>query len=116
MAKSGEEWGEPAVEKPFPWLLYVDRVFDPMSAGAGVVLKGPRGIKLEYTLKILFKASNNAVKYEAMIAGLNLAKEIKPKTLIIYSDSQLVINQIEGQFATKDGDTLKYLTMATGIA
>ena len=58
-----------------------------MAAGAGVVLKGPRGIKLEYALKIRFKASNNAAEYEAMIAGLNLAKEIKPEILIVHNNS-----------------------------
>ena len=93
----------------------MDKATGPMSARAEVVLKGPRGIKLEYALKIHFKASNNAVEYGVMIADLNLAKEIKPKMLIIYSDSQLVINQMEGQFTEKDGDMLKYLIVATRV-
>ena len=63
-----------------------------MSVGVRVVLKKPREIKLEYALKIHFKASKNTTEYEPMIVGLNLAKEIKPKTFIVYNDSQLVIN------------------------
>ena len=50
-----------------------------------------------------------------MIVGMNLTKEIKLKALIVYSDSQLVINQIEGQFTAKDEDMLKYLTIVMKI-
>ena len=34
-----------------------------------------------------FKASNNESEYEALIAGLNLVKEMKVESLEIYSDS-----------------------------
>ena len=50
-----------------------------------------------------------------MIVGLSLAKEIKPEALIMYSNSQLVINQMEGRFTAKDGDMLKYLIVAIKV-
>ena len=45
-------------------------------------------------LRFGFKASNNEAEYEVLIEGLNLAKEMKVKSLEIYSDSHLVICQI----------------------
>ena len=38
-------------------------------------------------LRFGFKASNNEVEYEALIIRLNLAKEMKVKSLEIYSNS-----------------------------
>lgn len=38
------------------------------------MLMSPEGIKLEKSLKIGFRASNNKVEYEALIAGLKVMK------------------------------------------
>ena len=38
-------------------------------------------------LRFGFKASNNEAEYEALIVGLNLAKEMKVESLKIYSNS-----------------------------
>ena len=38
-------------------------------------------------IRFRFKASNNEVEYEALIAGLELAKEMKVESLEIFSDS-----------------------------
>jgi ribonuclease HI len=39
-------------------------------------------------------ASNNAVEYEAALHGLRIAIELGVKCLMVYSDSVLVINQV----------------------
>ena len=39
------------------------------------------------TLRFRFKASNNEAEYEALIVGLELAKELKVESLDIFSDS-----------------------------
>ena len=49
-------------------------------------------------LRFGFNASNNEAKYEALIARLNLAKEIKVESLEIYSDSQLVVCQVTNKY------------------
>lgn len=46
------------------------------SRGAGVVLEGSGGFLLEQSLIFKFKASNNQAKYEALIAGLQLAQNM----------------------------------------
>ena len=49
-------------------------------------------------LRFEFKASNNEVEYKALIAGLELAKEMKVESLDIFSDSQLVVCQINDEY------------------
>lgn len=51
----------------------------------------PDHIKLEYALRLKFKASNNEAKYEALIVGLKMAGSMGAQRLHIYSDSQLVV-------------------------
>ena len=61
------------------------------------------------TLRFRFKASNNEAEYKVLIAGLNLAKEMKVKSLEIYSDSQLVICQITYEYQAWGEKTAAYL-------
>lgn len=62
--------------KPNPWILIVDRASNIKGSGAGVILEGSSGLILEQSLRFNFRATNNQAKYEALIIGLNLAKEI----------------------------------------
>jgi len=45
---------------------------------------------IEQTLRFAFKASNSQAKYEVLIAGMLLAKEMGARSLLAKSDSQLV--------------------------
>ena len=56
-------------------------------SGAGLILISPEGHRMHCALRFRFKASNNEAEYEALIAGLELAKELKVELLDIYSDS-----------------------------
>ena len=49
-------------------------------------------------LRFGFKASNNEAEYEALIARLELAKELKVESLYISSDSQIVVCQINDEY------------------
>ncbi|KAK4385973.1 hypothetical protein Sango_2721300 [Sesamum angolense] len=62
---------------------------------AGVVLTSPEEDNLEYALCFDFNASNNEAKYEALITGFRMALDTGAKSLIAYSDSQLVTHQLE---------------------
>ena len=53
---------------------------------------------MDCALRFGFKASNNEAKYEVLIAGLELAKEMKVELLDIFSDSQLVVCQINEEY------------------
>ena len=60
----------------------------------GIMLISLEGHKIHCALRFRFKASNNEAKYEAFIAELCLAKELQARNIQIYSDFQLVVNQV----------------------
>ncbi|KAM1228780.1 hypothetical protein ACFX2J_007839 [Malus domestica] len=64
---------------------------------------------MEYALCFKFKASNNKAEYEALLAGLRLAKHLGVKRIDIFSDSQLVVNQVTNNFDAKDSSMAAYL-------
>jgi ribonuclease HI len=42
---------------------------------------------MNYSLQLLFVASNNIAEYEVLLAGLHFAKGIGAKRVVVYSDS-----------------------------
>ena len=74
--------------------MYFDGSLNIDGAGAGVHFISPTGDKLNYVLRIHFRASNNTAEYEAAIHGLCIAIELGIKRLIVYGNSTLVIRQV----------------------
>jgi ribonuclease HI len=85
-------------------------------SGADVILEGPDDILIEQSLGFEFKASNNQVEYEALIVGITLAQEMRAENLRAKSDSQLITNQITGEYQTKDAQLAKYLAKVQSLA
>ncbi|BFG32165.1 hypothetical protein CerSpe_184390 [Prunus speciosa] len=67
---------------------------------------------MEYAIRFGFRTSNNEAEYEALLAGLRLAKSMGAKQVSVYSDSQLIVNQVTADFAAKDASMTAYLTTA----
>ena len=80
------------------WKLYVDGLSNENGSGAGLMLISPENHRISSALQFTFKASNNEVEYEALLAGLRLAKDFQVDSLLIFSDSKLVMSQISGEF------------------
>ncbi|XXG42686.1 hypothetical protein AAC387_Pa01g2905 [Persea americana] len=78
-------------------------------AGAGIVLQSPEGLVIEQALTFGFKASNNEAEYEALIAGLNSAKILEARYIVVFSDFQLVTNQLSGDYQAWDDRMEAYL-------
>ena len=91
------------------WKLSVDGASNAQGSGAGLILTSPEGIDIEYALRFGFHTSNNEVEYEAVIAGLNLANSLEVDQLEVYSDSQLVVGQIEDTYEAKSERMILYL-------
>ncbi|KAM1034953.1 hypothetical protein ACFX2A_039170 [Malus domestica] len=91
------------------WNLYVYGSSNRQGCGAGLILTTPDKVAIEHALRFKFKASNNEAEYEALIAGLCLAKHLGVKQIDIFSDSQLVVNQVTNNFDTKDSSMAAYL-------
>ncbi|CAL8169207.1 unnamed protein product [Prunus armeniaca] len=84
------------------WILHVDDSANQQGCGAGLVLTAPDRVKMEYALRFSFRTSNNEAEYEALLAGLRLAKSMGARQISIHSDSQLIVNQVIADFAAKD--------------
>ncbi|XP_068476747.1 uncharacterized protein [Phaseolus vulgaris] len=72
-------------------------------------MEGSNGLLIEQALRFAFKANNNQAEYEALIAGMLLAKEIGARSLLAKSDSLLVTSQVTGEYQAKDLQMATYL-------
>ncbi|XP_063948099.1 uncharacterized protein LOC135152193 [Daucus carota subsp. sativus] len=97
-------------EKPKEyWLLFFDGASKTKNSGAGLVLRSPDGFTVEYAIKLDFPTTNNEAEYEALIAGLGLARTLRVKNLKVCGDSRLVVSQVNGEFEAREETMLKYL-------
>jgi len=95
-------------EADFRWVLSVEGSSNQQGTGADVILEGPNGLLIEQALRFAFKASNNQAEYEALIAGILLAKEMGAKSLLAKSDSLLVTGQVTGEYQAKNPQMAAY--------
>lgn len=91
------------------WKLFVDGASGKTGSGAGLILTDPEGNSFTYAIRLLFPATNNQSEYEALIAGLQLANELKARNVLVHSDSQLVVSQVKGEFEAREPMMQKYL-------
>ena len=60
-------------------------------------------------VRLDFPATNNESEYEALIAGLDLAKAAGAARVVIYCDYQVITNQVNGDYECKGERMKKYL-------
>ncbi|GKF22128.1 reverse transcriptase domain-containing protein, partial [Tanacetum coccineum] len=76
---------EPELENA--WKLFTDGASSSDGSVAGLLLVNPEGKEYTYALRFEFETTNNEAKYEALLEGLRIAKEMKIQELIIFIDS-----------------------------
>ncbi|XP_043705405.1 uncharacterized protein LOC122655263 [Telopea speciosissima] len=84
------------------WTLYVDGSSSAQGCGAGLILTSPGGFIVQYALRFEFQATNNGAEYEALIARLKLAQSLMVMRITVHSDSQLIVNQVKGEYDAKN--------------
>jgi acyl dehydratase/ribonuclease HI len=77
---------------------------NPGPAAYGVIVRGPDGAKHESLGKYIGRATNNVAEYYALIAALDYAAASGIRRLRVFSDSQLIVNQIKGLYKVKHPD------------
>lgn len=82
--------------------MNVDRSSTRAAARGGVVLITLEKDRLEYAIRLVFKATNNEAEYESIIIGLCIARELGARNIQLRSDSQLVVKQVQGKYDAKD--------------
>jgi ribonuclease HI len=91
------------------WKVYVDGASNSKGSGTGIVIITPDETVIEHSIRLDFKTSNNEAEYEAVLAGLNSAKTLGARHLIVYCDSLLVASQINGEYMARDERMAAYL-------
>ncbi|XP_074351917.1 uncharacterized protein LOC141691071 [Apium graveolens] len=97
------------------WTLHVDGSATTERSGAGLILSSPGGFTIQQAVTFVFKATNNQDEYEALLSGLRLAKSLGVRSLTIYSDSQIVVRQTNGEYIAKDPKLARYQEMVRAI-
>ena len=70
---------------------------------------------MEYAIRIGFKFTNNKAKYESFLARLRVTTKLGVESLDAFSDSQLVVNQVQGDYLTQDIWMVAYLDEVKSI-
>lgn len=81
--------------------MHFDGALSRHSAGARVVITFPSGEETIYSFRLEFDCTNNVVEYEALLLGLEIARDRKIKCLSVVGDSNLIVSQARNQFAAK---------------
>lgn len=75
---------------------------NPGRAAVGCVLIDPQsGTVLQEYSEAIGTATNNIAEYQALIAGLKMAKDYRPNHLVCHLDSELVVKQLKGEYRVK---------------
>jgi ribonuclease HI len=72
----------------------------PGPSGIGVVIERPDGDKLLIS-KAIGHQDNNVAEYVALLEALQHAVSVKARALKVYSDSEIVVRQMTGQYACR---------------
>nr|GEX30060.1 reverse transcriptase domain-containing protein [Tanacetum cinerariifolium] len=87
------------------WNLYTDGASNEHRSCARLILIYQEGVEYSYALHLNFDNSNNDAKYEALLAGLRIATEMKVENVHAFIDSKLVANQVDGSYEARGEKT-----------
>ncbi|GAA0158497.1 hypothetical protein LIER_15505 [Lithospermum erythrorhizon] len=90
------------------WTLFVDGARNEKGSGAGILIRGPDNISMEYALRFSFPTTNNEAEYEVMVVGLTIAKSLGIKCTWVKGDSKLIMDQVKGIYGVKHESMVKY--------
>jgi ribonuclease HI len=83
-------------------VAYVDggSLGNPGPSGIGVVIEGAQAGKIRIAKRIGCQ-DNNVAEYVALLEALQCALTLRAKALHVYSDSEVVVKQMSGEYACR---------------
>lgn len=88
---------------------------NPGPAGVGAILKSPEGEVVGTVADFIGEATNNVAEYRALIAGVEMALKQGVNRLAIFSDSELIVRQLNGSYKVKNEGLKPYFQQAASI-
>ena len=90
------EFTTPRGRKPSrrPLTINTDGSSTQQGGRVGIVIASPENDVLKYGIQLKFSITNNEAEYEALLAGLRIARALRAEKIVLKSDSQLIIGQV----------------------
>ncbi|KAM1720612.1 hypothetical protein ACFX12_022252 [Malus domestica] len=116
-----EEWVQQEIKRVAglwitPWKLYFIGFYTQKASGAGIVIINPQGVYHYYSFLLDYQGNtNNRAEYEALIIGLEILMDLGAMDVEVFGDSELVINQLNGEFKCRHITMAGYYLAATQL-
>jgi ribonuclease HI len=75
---------------------------NPGPAGAGAAVYDADGAVIDEAKRYLGEATNNVAEYEALLLGLERARELGGERVLVRSDSLLMVKQMRGEYRVRN--------------
>ena len=72
-----------------------DGAYSRAGKGDGIVITSPKGKVFNFAFRLEFEATNNVAEFEALLLGIEIAKDMGIKLLSIKGDSDLTVQQVK---------------------
>ena len=85
-------------------VFYIDGASkgNPGAAGVGIVMCDRDHNLIQKYKKCIGEATNNVAEYMALIIALQEAVKVRVRDVEVYSDSELMVRQVQGTYRVKD--------------
>lgn len=88
---------------------------NPGPAAAGFTLKDSAGAQLQAKGIFLGRATNNVAEYTGLVRALEAAAQVGAGHVTVFSDSELLVRQINGQYKVKSESIKPLFAQAMGL-
>jgi ribonuclease HI len=90
------------------WTLFLDGSVCSQGRGIRCLIISPHGMEYEFSTWLEFECTNNQAEYEALLCGVEMIVETGAKSVKIFGDSKLVVQQVSGESQCLDGVLNEY--------
>ncbi|XP_059292532.1 uncharacterized protein LOC132045992 [Lycium ferocissimum] len=97
------------------WRLFFDGAVNYKVFGIATVLISKNVRHYPMATKLKFRCTNNMAEYEAYILGLRMALDMDINELLVIENFDLLIDQVERKWATKNDKILPYVNLAQRV-
>nr|GEV59824.1 reverse transcriptase domain-containing protein [Tanacetum cinerariifolium] len=91
------------------WTLFTDGASNSKGSGGSLVLINPSGMEFTYAVWLNFASTNNEAEYEALLAGLRMARKMKVRNIDVNVNLKQVASQINESYVANSTSMIKYL-------
>jgi len=88
---------------------------NPGEAGIGYIISDSKGDVLEEKWDYLGQATNNVAEYTALVRALQDSIKLGARQVHVYSDSELLVKQIKGEYRVKNPGLAQLFRQVAGL-